>query len=457
MERGAGASNLRLEMNIQPIPGGSLTVHKKVDNLNPEQAKRESYTFKISKEDDTALGNETYTVGVGNEAVTHHTNDDGTFTLKGNESAVFTQIEEDTKVKVVEQNIDSSKYEGPSYSTTDKNGVKTEKSNTVTIPKEEENKDVRIDVTNRLKSPKSLSITKKFYVDGSDDKQATAKIDKTAFGNAKFALQEKIDGAYTELYEITYKDIADKGGIYTFDKLDPTKTYKVIEKITTSSADNGGTTEIPYKETEYRFGNGNSQNIGSENPATSDFSLTDDSTTLTFINKYESATKDITFTKVDYDHNATKLSGASFVIAKKGTDGSYSTITESIQNAAGVVVVNSDSTKDGKFEIPNNGITLKLSPGEYKLTEVKAPDGYNLLTNTVNFTIRAGKLSVGTDDMYYMNSDESGVIIKNKAGVALPITGGTGTILFSLGGMALMLIALGYVVMKRREEGVVIK
>ena len=457
MERGAGASNLRLEMNIQPIPGGSLTVHKKVDNLNSEQAKRESYTFKLLNSDNTALGNEVYTVGVGNEAVTHHTNDDGTFTLKGNESAVFTQIEEDTTVKVVEQDIDPSKYEEPSYSTTDKNGGKTENSNTVTIPKKEENKDVRIDVTNRLKSPKSLSITKKFYVDGSDDEQATPKIDKTAFGNAKFALQEKIDGAYADLYEITYQDIVAKGGTYKFDKLDPTKTYKVIEKITKSSEDNGGTTEIPYKETEYRFGNGNSQNIGSENPATSDFSLMDASTTLTFINKYESATKDITFTKVDYEHNDTKLSGASFVIAKKGTDGSYATITESIQNAAGADVVNSGSTKDGKFEIPDNGITLKLSPGDYQLTEVKAPDGYNLLTNTVNFTIRAGELSVDSDDMYYKNSEGNGVIIKNKAGVSLPITGGTGTILFSLGGMALMLIALGYVVMKRREEGVVIK
>ena len=462
MERGAGASNLRLEMNIQPIPGGSLTVHKKVDNLNPEQAKRESYTFKISKEDGTALGNEAYTVGVGNEAVTHYTNDDGTFTLKGNESAVFTKIKEDTKVKVEEQGIDLNKYDEPSYSTTDKNGVKLGNSNIVTIPKKEENKDVRIDVTNKLKSPKSLSITKKFYVDGSDDEQATDKINKTAFGTAKFALQEKINDDYTDLYEITYNDIADKDGTYTFDKLDPTKTYRVIEKITTSSEDNGGNpeteTKISYKETEYRFGNGNSQNIGSNNPATSDFSLADaTSTTLTFINKYESAQKDITFTKEDYAHDGTKLSGASFVIAKKGTNGSYATITESIQNAAGAVVVNSGSIKDGKFEIPDNGITLKLSPGEYQLTEVQAPDGYNLLTNTVKFTIRAGELSVNSDDMYKINNEKNGVVIKNKAGGALPVTGGTGTILFSLGGMALMLIALGYVVMKRREEGVVIK
>ncbi len=469
MERGAGASNLRLEMNIQPIPGGSLTVHKKVDNLNPEQAKNETFKFKLLKEDGTPLENEPYTVGVGNEAVTYHTSDDGTFTLKGDESAVFTQIKEDTKVKVVEQGIDLNKYAEPSYSTTDKNGVKTEKSNTVTIPNKEENKDVRIDVTNTLKSPKSLSITKKFYVDGSEDK-ATEKINMSAFNNAKFALQEKrgtTSGTttYVDLYEITYQDIVKKRGTYTFEKLDPTKTYRVIEKITTSSEDNGGTTEIPYKETEYRFGNGNSQNIvwenpaiRDENPATRDFSLKDASasTTLTFINKYESASKDITFTKVDYD-NGTKLSGASFVIAKKGIDGLYATITESIQNAAGAVVVNNGSKKDGKFEITDKGITLKLSPGEYQLTEVQAPDGYNLLTNTVNFTIRGGELSVNTDDMYKINNEKNGVVIKNKAGVALPVTGGTGTILFSLGGMALMLIALGYVVLKRREEGVVIK
>ena len=460
MERGAGASNLRLEMNIQPIPGGSLTVHKEVDNLNPEQAKNETFKFKLLEIDgnkETPLRDQIYMVGTGKDAV-HHTNPDGTFTLKGNESAVFTQIEEDTTVKVVEQDIDSSKYEGPLYAATDKNGVKTENSKTaktVTIPKKEENKDVRIDVTNKLKSPKSLSIRKKFYVDGSDDELATAEIDKTAFENAKFALQEKIGDAYVGLYEITYQDIVAKGGTYTFEKLDPTKMYKVIEKITTSSADNGGTTEISYKGTEYRFGNENSQNIGSNNPEISDFSLTNDITTLTFINKYESAPKDITFTKVDYDNRDTKLSGAYFVIAKKGTDGKYTTITESIKDALGKVVVNSGSTTDGKFEIPDNGITLKLSPGDYQLTEVKAPDGYNLLTNTVNFTIRAGKLSVGTDDiMYNMNSKGDGVIIKNKAGVALPVTGGTGTILFSLGGMALMLIALGYLILvKRREEG----
>ena len=460
MERGAGASNLRLEMNIQPIPGGSLTVHKKVDNLNREQAKNETYNFQLLKEDGTPLKNEPYMVGVGNETVTYHTGeDDGKFTLKGDESAVFTKIEEDTKVKVVEQDIDA-KYEDPLYVATNKNGVKTENSKdakTVIIPKKKENKDVLIEVTNTLKNPKSLSITKKFYVDGSEDK-ATEKINMSAFKDAKFALQEKRGTTYVDLYEITYQNIVEKSGTYTFDKLDPTKTYKVIEKITKTSADNGGTTVIPYKETEYRFGNGNSQNIGSNNPATSDFSLTEAITTLTFINKYESATKDITFTKVDCDHNDTKLSGASFVIAKKGTDDSYTTITENIQNAAGEAVVNSGSIKDGKFVIPEEGsITLKLSPGDYQLTEVKAPDGYNLLTKTVNFTISDGELSVNTDDMYYMNSDENGVIIKNKAGVALPVTGGTGTILFSLGGMALMLIALGYVVMKRREEGVFIK
>ena len=233
----------------------------------------------------------------------------------------------------------------------------------------------------------------------------------------------------------------------------------MIEKISTLSLDNGGTVEFPYKGTEYQLlGTETLQYIGNENPQTGDISLSESDQTVIFTNKYESPTKNITLTKVDYNNPRIKLAGATFIIAKKGTDDKYTTIRESIKNASGDDVVNSGSTTDGKFVIPEEGsITLKLSPGEYQLTEVKAPDGYNLLTKTVNFTISDGELSVNTDDMYYMNSDENGVIIKNKAGVALPVTGGTGTILFSLGGMALMLIALGYVVMKRREEGVVIK
>ena len=453
-------------MNIQPIPGGSLTVHKKVDNLNPEQAKNETFKFKLLKEDGTPLGNEPYTVGVGNEAVTHYTSDDGTddgtFTLKGNESAVFTKIEENTNVKVVEQDIASKYEQDPLYVATDKNGVKTDNSKTVktvTIPQKKENKDVLIEVTNKLKNPGSISITKKFNVDES-------KINMSAFKAAKFALQEKRGTTtYVDLYEITYKDIVDHEGTYTFNNLDPTKTYSVIEKISTSSLDNGGTDEFPYKGTEYQLlGTETLQYIGNENPHTGDisFNVSDQTQTqkqkVIFTNNYGSPTKNITLTKVDYNNPKIKLTGATFIIAKKGTDGNYTTIRESIKDASGKDAVNSGSTKDGKFVIPEEGsITLKLSPGDYQLTEVKAPDGYNLLTNTVNFTIRAGKLSVSTDDMYYMNSDENGVIIKNKAGVALPVTGGTGTILFSLGGMALMLIALGYVVMKRREEGVVIK
>ena len=448
MERGAGASNLRLEMNIQPIPAGSLTVQKKVDKLNPEQAKNETFKFKLLEIDsghETPLGKEIYTVGAGKDAV-HHTSPDGTFTLKGNESAVFTQIKANTTVKVVEQGIDSSsKYKMPLYAATDKGG-NVKQSNIVTMPGKEENKDVRIEVTNTLKYPKSLSITKKFNVDGNEgDKIQAPDMDSTkGFKNAEFILQELgTTKKYETLRSVHYSDFDPETGTYTFTELDPTKTYKVVENISkgepSETNPNGGTTgQVAYQKTSYKIGNAAVVNDGN---AAEEITLENaNGNTVTFTNYYVSSI--VQFLKVDMGNPSKKLSGAKFKLTKGGT-----TYRE--------------------FEIADaeSGITLNLPAGDYQLTEVLAPNGYNLLTGTVDFKVKSGRVvdnriptSVSADMYTIVSNDGSNVVtIKNKAGAALPVTGGTGTILFSLGGMALMLIALGYVVMKRREEGVVIK
>ena len=469
MERGAGASNLRLEMNIQPIPTGSLTVQKKVDDLNPEQAKNETFKFQLLKKDDnneTPLRNEIYTVGAGKDAV-HYTNKDGIFTLKGNESAVFTQIEANTTVKVVEQGIDSnSKYEDPSYAATDKEG-KVEQSNSVTMPDKEENKDVRIEVTNTLKSPKSLSITKKFNVDGNEgDKILAPDMDSTqGFKNAEFILQEyeTTTKKYETLRSVHYSEFNRETGTYTFTKLDPTKTYKVVENISkgdpSETNPNGGTTgQVAYQKTSYKIGNAAVVNDGNAAEGIKFENENENGNTVTFTNYYGSSI--VQFLKVDMDHPSKKLSGAKFRLTKDGTP--YTDASAGMKADGTTPLLNSD----GEFEIADaeSGITLKLPAGKYQLTEVLAPNGYNLLTQTIDFTISGGEVTRnGTNNMFTISetTDESTdkfvVTIMNKAGVALPVTGGTGTILFSLGGMALMLIALGYVVMKRREEGVVIK
>ena len=102
---------------------------------------------------------------------------------------------------------------------------------------------------------------------------------------------------------------------------------------------------------------------------------------------------------------------------------------------------------------------MKLQNGVYRLTETKAPAGYNLLTEAVTFEVKDGAVYKKTDGNMFtvapaIDSTPYTVTIMNKAGVALPVTGGTGTILFNVGGMALMLIALGYLILvKRREEG----
>ena len=305
-------------------------------------------------------------------------------------------------------------------------------------------------------------------LDGTALEAASAKnVDE--FKKSKFELQAfGADGNYQTVETVEYDDFTN--GSYTFEQLDPTKTYRIVEtvpqdKVTITNA-KGGSSEFKYTKTTYTIGDSADSKDGvvAENIVLKNASGAYTDNKVSFTNNYESVMKEIKFLKVEFDQKDKYLSGARFKLLKEGekkdqyieyTDRSAGT------KADGTALLD---TTTGEFEIPGNeeGITLKLPAGNYQLIEVKAPDGYNLLTEPVTFSISGGKLQSHTETMYYAEPYENGngngeVKISNKAGVALPITGGTGTILFSLGGMALMLIALGYVVMKRREEGVVIK
>ena len=58
------------------------------------------------------------------------------------------------------------------------------------------------------------------------------------------------------------------------------------------------------------------------------------------------------------------------------------------------------------------------------------------------------------DGVVAFGEDGKTVTIYNTAGIELPETGGMGTLMTTMSGMALMLIALGYLILvKRREKG----
>lgn len=80
---------------------------------------------------------------------------------------------------------------------------------------------------------------------------------------------------------------------------------------------------------------------------------------------------------------------------------------------------------------------------DYYLVETQAPSGYNLLDNAVkvNFT----DAEVATTAGIYT------VQVPNKSGIQLPITGGTGTVIFTIIGIALMAGAVVLFVVSRKK------
>lgn len=139
------------------------------------------------------------------------------------------------------------------------------------------------------------------------------------------------------------------------------------------------------------------------------------------------------------------LTGAEFTLEMKNSNGTY----ESVKNY----------TKDNPLNVSTTvGIEVDdLNDGEYRLTEIKAPDGYVVSTSATEFTVQDGKVSQnGTE----LKSEEINgktvytISIPNTAGNPLPNTGGMGTMMYSAAGAALVLlsVALGFV-LRRRNHG----
>ena len=103
-----------------------------------------------------------------------------------------------------------------------------------------------------------------------------------------------------------------------------------------------------------------------------------------------------------------------------------------------------------------------LVAGTYYLQETKAADGYNMLSEVVSFTVNEdGTITYGTGNKdfdvtpgaTYETEDGIGIYINNESGTELPMTGGSGTLPYTLGGIALIMAsALMYGFRMRRRE-----
>ena len=156
--------------------------------------------------------------------------------------------------------------------------------------------------------------------------------------------------------------------------------------------------------------------------------------------------------KVDKDDNTKVLTGAKFTIANSN---SASTLIKFTGSNGVYVVAEDQSATTGvvtELEVASDG-TLKVSGlelGTYIVTETKAPDGYSKLAQPLELEL------VDSDLDGNLNSKTTGYFgkdIENSQVYILPVTGGMGTLIFSVIGIVFMGLGIFLVknVLKREQ------
>lgn len=141
-----------------------------------------------------------------------------------------------------------------------------------------------------------------------------------------------------------------------------------------------------------------------------------------------------------------KLAGAEFKIYQKDTE-----------NNEVIIASGTKATTDVNGQIKLTG----LSAGTYYIQETKAPEGYKLDSTVKTFVInetsdnlaKTVTFEAGTDDITKETDDGFSMYIFNTPGSELPGTGGMGTIIFTVAGAGVVLVAgiMLIVYMKKRK------
>lgn len=150
--------------------------------------------------------------------------------------------------------------------------------------------------------------------------------------------------------------------------------------------------------------------------------------------------------KVDKSDNDLRLEGAEFKLTtdQDGND---------VVDAEGTIITVNGESHNGLLEnlaTNNEGEILieGLTPGTYYLHETKAPTYEDEDGNEKSYRLLTKPLKVEVSD----NVENEEVTVENsKSGWELPTTGGIGTVLFTIVGLALMAVALIAFLRRKRE------
>ena len=115
-----------------------------------------------------------------------------------------------------------------------------------------------------------------------------------------------------------------------------------------------------------------------------------------------------------------------------------------------VIAISYEFFGDSTVSSPESGLlTLKgFGPGTYYLTEVQAPDGYNLLPDPIEIVIATE--GDGIFKVTYGDGGEGIVEVENLSGTQFPATGGIGRTIFTISGSILMAGALAALYFRRK-------
>lgn len=175
---------------------------------------------------------------------------------------------------------------------------------------------------------------------------------------------------------------------------------------------------------------------------------------IEIVNTYQPATMDVDLKKFGTDYQI-ELANAEFKLYSGTQDSEGASITWEASPTKHVIVDNTDTAVE----------LTDLATGYYKLKEVKAPAGYQLLDSDIYFKVDTAmdSLSIINDKgeeisntanlMWQLGPEGSKQIqIKNKALYALPESGGSGIYWYTIGGMLLMMAGSLILYKNKRRE-----
>ncbi len=175
----------------------------------------------------------------------------------------------------------------------------------------------------------------------------------------------------------------------------------------------------------------------------------------TAVDKTETVTYEFDLVKTDSDNKV--LAGAEFKLYDAKTEGNeIGLIMESAGSDSTPAVYRKANAGETPVTIvvPASGIvTIKGLDGQttYYLEETQAPAGYNGLTERVEVSITDTNLKATVTDGEYQTG---GIQVINKTGAVLPETGGIGTTIFTIVGLALILGAGILLIVKKRTTAI---